>query len=304
MHTDDVKRLPGPPFSGPPGDHFEPGERLVVGNASADSKRPLRADSADTGEPTSGPVETARKSGRAMAIAAAFLGVASLLVNAVSLAFGLVPTPLTPDWLAAAAAVVLGIIAYRRSESKSTDWYLAITGMITGAAVVTFPVSVVWLFAAIVGMPFWFWHRSRVGWRWWAASTAVGLGALVMSYFAVMFLVLIIGTGDPGYNIPRWTGISEDLLAYIALSLIALIASGITGLLVTRRLKSAAIVVVVSVLSFTAYWYVVVLPAVGGDADAVMQTWMLLGTGLAIIGSALIAARFLRPGTESTMTPE
>jgi hypothetical protein len=108
---------------------------------------------------------------RVFSVSAAMIGVGAIATSTFALTQGLLPFG-GSFWLVAIVALVLGLITHRRSSANTVDRRLAVTGMITGALVLTFPFWIVLLPVAFIGVPFRYWHSARRGWRWWAATSS------------------------------------------------------------------------------------------------------------------------------------
>jgi hypothetical protein len=230
---------------------------------------------------------------RVFSVLSAVLGVGAIAASTYALTQGVLPIG-PAFWLVAIIALVLGLIAHRRSSPCTVDRRLAVVGMITGTLVLTFPFWLVLLPVAMIGVPFWYWHSARDGWRWWAATSSIMLGALVIGVIGVSLMVFLLGTGDPYYNIPRWTGISVHLLDFLSFAAIAIFASGVTGLFVTRRFSSTVVTVLVGFVAVSLAWWFIVQPVHTNDETWTMSTSMFIGFGLLIAISTLTVTRLFR----------
>jgi hypothetical protein len=231
-----------------------------------------------------------------LAVLAAILGIGTIAISVMFLTQGYLPFG-GPVGLVALVALVLGFLVYRRNSPYAADRYLAATGMISGVLVMTFPFWLVLLPVAIISVPFWYWHSARKGWRWWAATASITLGALLIGQVLVSLMLLVLGTGDPYYNIPRWTGFSVQLLDYLSVAGVAVIASGVTGLFVTRRLGASVVAALVGFVAISLAWWLIVQPVHTNEETWMMPTGMFIGFGLLIMISTLVVARLLRaPG--------
>jgi hypothetical protein len=75
---------------------------------------------------------------RVFSVLAAMFGVGAIAASTYALTQGLLPFG-PAFWLVAIVALVLGVVAHRRSSANAVDRRLAVIGMGTGALVLTFP---------------------------------------------------------------------------------------------------------------------------------------------------------------------
>jgi hypothetical protein len=191
--------------------------------------------------------------------------------------------------LLALAGVALGLVVRLRYDTAPAERRLTTAAIVIGVLALLFPVELGLALLAIVAMIMVVrWGAGGSGWRWWATTTAAAILALFAGTIVATLALIIAGTGDPRWNLPRWTGISVALLDYLTVLATVLIAGALTGLIVTRRFLAAALVMLGTGAVVSLAWLVVILPGHTNDIR-----WQMSGQQMLIIAGATIVTSIL-----------